>query len=203
MWCSIRRSPAPARRRWRPRTRRGAADHRLGGTAIIGAPPRGLTAFDANLPTGVLPDGGPFTEAGAKTWHIVPGTTPQVGQGTAKMFTYTVEVEDGMDTTSFGGDEGFAADGHQTLGNPKSWTHNPQFAFDRIDADRSKPDFRVSLTLADDGARGLRLRIPLETSCYNPVLRSRRASRGCSSTRPAGCAARCRSRATSAPTGST
>ena len=34
------------------------------GTAIVGAPPRGLTQFDANLPTGILPDGGPFTEAG-------------------------------------------------------------------------------------------------------------------------------------------
>ncbi|MDX3371373.1 hypothetical protein PV387_36150, partial [Streptomyces sp. ME02-6987-2C] len=30
------------------------------------APPKGLTQFDVNLPTGILPDGGPFTEAGAK-----------------------------------------------------------------------------------------------------------------------------------------
>ena len=45
------------------------------GTTIIGAPPRGLTEFDASLPTGQLPAGGPFTEAGAKAWHIVPGTT--------------------------------------------------------------------------------------------------------------------------------
>ena len=57
-----------------------------------------MTQFDANLPTGILPDGGPFTEAGAKTWHVVPGTTPKVGQGTTKSFTYTVEVEDGVDT---------------------------------------------------------------------------------------------------------
>ena len=28
------------------------------GTAIVGAPPRGLTQFDASLPTGVLPAGG-------------------------------------------------------------------------------------------------------------------------------------------------
>ena len=54
-------------------------------TAIIGAPPKGLTQFDANLPTGILPDGGPFTEAGAKTWHVVPGAAPQVGEGTAKV----------------------------------------------------------------------------------------------------------------------
>ena len=65
-------------------------------TEIVGAPPKGLTQFDANLPTGILPGGGPFTEAGAKTWHIVPGTTPKVGQGTERTFTYTVEVEDGL-----------------------------------------------------------------------------------------------------------
>ena len=50
------------------------------------------------------------------------------------MFTYTVEVEDGVDTTSFGGDEDFARMVSQTLANPKSWTHNPQFAFTRIDS---------------------------------------------------------------------
>ena len=56
------------------------------GTAIIGAPPRGVTEFDASLPTGIVPAGGPFTEAGERTWHIVPGTTPKVGEGTAKVF---------------------------------------------------------------------------------------------------------------------
>ena len=169
--CSIRPSPAPPLRRRRPGRRRGAADHRFGGTAIIGAPPRGLTEFDANLPTGVLPDGGPFTEAGAKTWHIVPGTTPKVGQGTAKTFTYTVEVEDGVDTSSFGGDEGFARMVTETLGNPKSWTHNPQFAFQRIDAGTPdvKPDFRVSLTSPMTVREGCGYEIPLESSCYNPA----------------------------------
>src|SRR3954470_15797853 len=28
------------------------------GTGIIGAPPKGMTQFDANLPTGILPEGG-------------------------------------------------------------------------------------------------------------------------------------------------
>lgn len=45
-------------------------------STIVGAPPKGLTEFDANLPTGILPEGGPYTLAGAKTWRIVPGTTP-------------------------------------------------------------------------------------------------------------------------------
>ncbi|WP_163749538.1 DUF3152 domain-containing protein [Mycolicibacterium helvum] len=141
------------------------------GTAIIGAPPRGLTEFDANLPTGILPEGGVFTEAGDKTWHIVPGTTPKVGEGTAKTFTYTVEIEDGVDTGSFGGDEGFARMVSETLSNPKSWIHNPQFAFERVDASSEgvKPDFRVSLTSPMTVREGCGYEIPLESSCYNPA----------------------------------
>jgi uncharacterized protein DUF3152 len=140
------------------------------GTEIIDAPPKGLTQFDVNLPTGMLPDGGPFTEVGAKTWHIVPGVEPQVGQGTTKVFSYTVEVEDGIDTTAYGGDEGFARLVSQTLANPKSWTHNPQFAFRRVDGSAPpNPDFRVSLTSPMTLREGCGYEIPIETSCYNPA----------------------------------
>ncbi|KAA0118774.1 DUF3152 domain-containing protein [Mycolicibacterium sp. P9-22] len=139
-------------------------------TAIVGAPPKGLTEFDANLPTGILPGGGPFTQAGTKTWHIVPGTSPKIGQGTEKTFTYTVEVEDGLDTASFGGDEGFARMVSETLANPKSWTHNAQFAFLRVDNDsEGPPDFRVSLTSPLTIREGCGYDIPLEASCYNPA----------------------------------
>src|SRR5262249_6979920 len=131
-------------------------------TAIVGAPPKGLTQFDANLPTGILPDRGPYTEAGTRTWHIVPGAEPKVGQGTTKVFKYTVEVEDGIDTTSYGGDEGFARMVSQTLANPKSWTHNPQFAFVRIDS--GEPDFRVSLTSPVTRRGGLGYANPNDTS---------------------------------------
>ncbi|BBX17883.1 hypothetical protein CRI77_16485 [Mycolicibacterium duvalii] len=140
-------------------------------TEIVGAPPKGLTEFDANLPTGILPDGGPFTPAGAGTWRIVPGATPQVGQGTTKVFTYTVEVEDGIDTTTFGGDDGFARMVSETLANPKSWTHNPQFAFVRVDAAAGvPPDFRVSLTSPMTIRNGCGYDIQLEASCYNPAF---------------------------------
>lgn len=139
------------------------------GTSIIGAPPRGLTEFDANLPTGILPAGGPFSDVGAKTWHMVPGMAPKVGQGTAKTFTYTVEVEDGIDTSSFGGDEGYARMVTETLSNPKSWTHDPQFAFQRVDDPAVKPDFRVSLTSPVTVREGCGYEIPIETSCYNPI----------------------------------
>lgn len=139
-------------------------------TEIVGAPPKGLTQYDANLPTGILPGGGPFTQAGAKTWHIVPGTAPKVGQGTERTFTYTVEVEDGLDTASFGGDEGFARMVSETLANPKSWTHNPEFAFLRVDDDTAgPPDFRVSLTSPMTVREACGYDIQLEASCYNPV----------------------------------
>jgi hypothetical protein len=140
-------------------------------TGIVGAPPKGLTQFDANLPTGILPDGGPFTQAGAKTWHIVPGASSQVGEGTAKVFTYTVEVEDGIDTTTFGGDDGVARMVTETLANPKSWTHNSQFAFTRIDGTaQGEPDFRVSLSTPMTVREGCGYDIPLEASCYNPAF---------------------------------
>jgi hypothetical protein len=136
------------------------------GTAIIDAPPRGLTEFDASLPTGMLPNGGPFNQAGDKTWRIVPGNTSQVGQGTAKVFKYTVEIENGMDPNTFGGDAAFAEMVDQTLANPKSWVHNPQFAFVRID--NGKPDFRISLSSPMTVREGCGYEFPLETSCYNP-----------------------------------
>ncbi|MCV7105969.1 MULTISPECIES: DUF3152 domain-containing protein [Mycolicibacterium] len=142
-----------------------------GGTAIVGAPPKGLTEFDANLPTGILPEGGPFTQAGNRTWRVVPGGTPQVGQGTAKVFRYTVEIEDGVDATTFGGDDAFARMVEQTLANPKSWIHNPQFGFVRVDASAPEPpDFRVSLTSPMTIRDGCGYEIQLEASCYNPAF---------------------------------
>ncbi|CDM75466.1 MULTISPECIES: DUF3152 domain-containing protein [Mycobacterium ulcerans group] len=136
------------------------------GTSIIDTPPRGLAAFDANLPAGTLPAGGPYTQAGDKTWRVVPGTTPQVGQGTGKVFRYTVEVENGLDPTMYGGDDAFAQMIDQTLANPKGWTHDPQFAFMRIDS--GKPDFRISLVSPVTVREGCGYEFPLETSCYNP-----------------------------------
>ena len=140
-------------------------------TTIVGAPPRGLTEFDASLPTGILPAGGPFTERGEATWRIIPGATPKVGEGSERVFTYTVEVENGVDTSSFGGDEGFSRMVSETLGNPKSWIHDPQFAFQRVDVleDGQEPDFRVSLTSPMTVREGCGYEIEIETSCYNPV----------------------------------
>ncbi|WP_407689011.1 DUF3152 domain-containing protein [Mycobacterium sp. HUMS_1102779] len=148
------------------------------GTVILDAPPRGLAAFDANLPAGTLPAGGPFTEAGDNTYRVVPGTTPQIGRGTAKVFRYTVEVENGLDPTMFGGDDAFAQMVDQTLANPKGWTHDPKFAFIRVDATSGvNPDFRISLVSPVTVREGCGYEFPLETSCYNPAFGPDRQSR--------------------------
>lgn len=148
-------------------THQPIADPASVGASIIGAPPKGLSQFDASLPTGVLPDGEPFSQTGNKTWHVVPGTTDKVGTGTYRTFNYTIEVEDGVDTMGFGGDETFARMVTQTLSSPKSWTKDPKFAFVRIDS--GTPDFRISLTSSDTVREGCGYEIQLESSCYNPA----------------------------------
>nr|WP_280761297.1 DUF3152 domain-containing protein [Prescottella agglutinans] len=146
------------------------------GTDVIGVPPVADGNFANSIPSGVLPDGGPFTEKGAGTWHVVPGTTGQVGQGTDGVLTYTIEVEDGVDTAGFGGDESFGRMVDQTLANPKGWTKDPRFAFRRIDqgdpalANGGNPNFRISLTSQMTIREACGYDIQLEVSCYNPGI---------------------------------
>ncbi len=137
-------------------------------TGVIGVPPTADGNFAESIPSGELPDGGSFTVQGAGTWHVVPGVSDQVGQGTERVFTYTVEVEDGVDTAGFGGEESFGRLVDQTLSNPKSWTNDPRFAFRRID--QGEPDFAVSLTSQMSIRQACGYDIQLEVSCYNPGI---------------------------------
>nr|WP_271212981.1 DUF3152 domain-containing protein [Rhodococcus wratislaviensis]GLK39858.1 hypothetical protein GCM10017611_67290 [Rhodococcus wratislaviensis] len=138
------------------------------GSSVIGIPPEADGNFAAELPSGALPEGGPFTAAGVGTWHVVPGSGTKVGQGTEREFTYSVEIEDGVDTSGFGGDESFGRMVDQTLSNPKSWTKDPRFAFRRVD--QGDPDFRVSLTSQMTIREACGYDIQLEVSCYNPGI---------------------------------
>lgn len=136
-------------------------------TDVIGVPPAGDGSF-GSVPSGELPAGGPFTAEGLGDWHVVPGTTGQVGFGRDRVFTYTVEIEDGVDTVSFGGDESFARMVDATLANPKSWIGDERFGFRRVDGE--DPDFRVSLTSQMSTRPACGYDIPLEVSCYNPSI---------------------------------
>ncbi|MEV0030897.1 DUF3152 domain-containing protein [Nocardia sp. NPDC050793] len=145
----------------------GRLSPRTATAGIIGAPP-GDGKFPADLPTGALPEGGPFTENGAGTWRVVPGTTAEFGAGVEYRFSYTVEIEDGVDTSGFGGDESVAKMIDSTLANPKSWAHDKKFAFRRTD--QGKPDFRISLTSRQTARKSCGFDIPIDSSCFNAGL---------------------------------
>jgi hypothetical protein len=121
------------------------------------------------VPAGAaLPDGGRFAVLGRGQWHVVGGGAPQVGASAAPVFTYTVEVEDGVDTADVGGDQAFAEMVDRTLAAPESWTADRRFAFRRVD--RGMPDFRVSLTSQRTTRRVCGFDIPVDTSCFSRDL---------------------------------
>ncbi|MEV6874101.1 DUF3152 domain-containing protein [Amycolatopsis sp. NPDC051128] len=156
----------------------GAADSAGGdssGGAIDGngeqaIPENPATPVDLGVPTADLPNGTPFTEAGAGNWHVVPGSGPKVGTG--KLYTYTVEVEDGIDPASYAGDDAFATAVQGTLSDPKSWTWDGKVAFQRVDANFPNPSFRVSLTTPNTTHRAdaCGFQIKFEASCYRKSM---------------------------------
>ncbi len=76
-----------------------------------------------------------------------------------------MEVEDGIDTVDFGGDDSVARMIDATLANPKSWTADGAVAFQR--STRGEPAFRVSLTSPMTVRENCGYDIELEASCYN------------------------------------
>ena len=116
-------------------------------------------------PSGELPDGGPFIEAASGQFRVVPGGTDLVGEPTGQEFAYTVEIEEGVDTVEFGGDESVARMVDATLSNPKSWTADEAVAFRRTAEE--PPAFRVSLTSPMTVRENCGYAIELEASCYN------------------------------------
>ena len=133
-------------------------------------PENPATPVDLNVPTADLPDGGSFTQAGKGQWHVVPGSGPKVGTG--KLYTYTVEVEDGIDPASYAGDDAFAAAVQGTLSDVKSWTWDGKIALQRVDANFPNPTFKVSLTTPETTHRpdACGFQIKFEASCYRKSL---------------------------------
>lgn len=122
---------------------------------------------DLDIPTAKLPEGGGYTKAGRGTWHVVPGHGEKVGDG-QRLYTYTVEVEDGIDPASYAGDDSFAKAVEGVLSDPRSWTSTGDIALQRVDASDPPPDFRVSLTTPDTTRRPdiCGNSIPYDASCY-------------------------------------
>lgn len=116
-----------------------------------------------NLRSAVLPSGNPFVAKGSNTWHVVRGTTPPMGSGGTK-FTFTVEVEDGIESAP--DDLKFATLVDAALADSRSWIGSGNFTLQRIDS--GQPSFRVSLTsqLTTRGNALCGWQIQYEASCY-------------------------------------
>jgi len=128
----------------------------------------GVGDYKGEIPEmGQLPDGAPVLQAGAGTFSVVPGTSDVVGQPQGELNTFTIEVEDGIDTAAFGGNDSVAQLIQTTLFEPKSWTGDGKVRFQRVASDQS-PKFRISLTTPQTVRDACGYDIALETSCYDP-----------------------------------
>ncbi|PFG47289.1 uncharacterized protein DUF3152 [Amycolatopsis sulphurea] len=136
-----------------------------------GFPENPAQPVNLNVPTADLPTGGPFTEEGKGTWHVVPGSGDVIGKS-GKLFTYTVEVEDGIDPASYAGDDSFATAVTGILSDPRSWTWNGKLRLQRVDSSYPNPSFRVSLTTPNTTHRpdACGFQIKFEASCYRSSM---------------------------------
>jgi len=121
---------------------------------------------DLNIPTADLPPGADFPQAGGGNWAVVPGTTARVGTG-GKLYTYTVEVEDGIDLAPYGGIDSFGRLIDSTLAEPRGWAAGGDVSVQRVDGN-ADPDIRISLSTPDTVHRPdyCGYSIKYESSCW-------------------------------------
>jgi len=99
---------------------------------------------DLNIPTAELPKGASFTQNGKSKWDVLPGGGKRVGKG-GQLFTYTIEVEQGVDLKPYGGNDSFASLVDATLADPRSWPGTGQVSVQRVNGN-ANPDIRISLS---------------------------------------------------------
>lgn len=120
------------------------------------------------LPATELPAGGNFTLTGDGTYRTVGTPGAQAGEGKEKTFKYVIEVENGVDTAAYGGDDAFATMVDATLTNVKGWTHDKKFRFEHItETPELKPDLRIQLTSVETTHKNCGTDIAMETSCFS------------------------------------
>lgn len=133
-----------------------------------GAGPDPAAAAPMDIPPTELPPGGFYTEAGTGTFRQVGTPLPQVGAGLDRTYTYVIEVEDGVNTSAYGGDDGFAAAVDATLSDPKGWTADPAFAFRHVGPEE-EPDLRIQLSSLETTHSLCGNNIEMETSCFYSI----------------------------------
>lgn len=127
----------------------------------------------AQLPEGevditALPPGGSYAEKGEKTYREVGTPGMQAGKGDQLVVRYVVEVERGVDTTAYGGDDAFAEMVDATLMDPRSWTNDPRFRFEHVSG-KDKPTLHIQLTSVETTREMCGADLGLETSCRTRI----------------------------------
>ena len=115
-----------------------------------------------------LPPGGPYTTTGAGTFYEVGAPGMTAGEGTELVVRFAVEVEHGIDTSGYGGDEAFAHMVDATLSDPRGWINDPRFRFEHVSAD-DNPSLKIRLTSLDTTAELCGVQIGTETSCRTRI----------------------------------
>ncbi|MDN6706532.1 DUF3152 domain-containing protein [Corynebacterium glyciniphilum] len=119
---------------------------------------------------GELPSGGTVTARGDGDYRGVGSAGMTAGdpdRDDADTYSFVVEVENGLETSSFGGGDAFAAAVDATLSDPRSWISDGTFAFRHVSVtDRRAPDLRIRLTSPETTREVCGVQIELETSCF-------------------------------------
>ncbi|WHT18520.1 DUF3152 domain-containing protein [Crossiella sp. CA-258035] len=131
---------------------------------IMGEAPSGK--LTANIPSAELPGMKEYKDKGSGTWNVLRGTTPVFGKG-GKLYKYTVEIENGIDASTYGGDDAFAKTVDGTLQDERSWIGGGNVRLQRVDSGNA--DIRISLTTSDTARRPdyCNFSIKYEASCWN------------------------------------
>ena len=145
----------------------GNAANSSANLADPGLGPDPATAQAPTLPITELPAGGTFTMTGTGAYRTVGVPGAQRGEGKERTFTYVVEIEEGINTSAYGGDDAFATLIDATLTNVKGWTNDPRFRFEHIqETEDLKPDLRIQLTSVETTHSLCGTDIEMETSCF-------------------------------------
>jgi hypothetical protein len=121
---------------------------------------------DPNIPTAELPAGPDYLQAGDGNFTVVPGTTGRLGTG-GQLYTYTVEIEGGIDLAPYGGIDSFGRLVDSTLADPRGWAATGQVSVQRVDGN-ADPDIRFTLATPETVHRPdyCGFSITYESSCW-------------------------------------
>lgn len=115
-----------------------------------------------------LPAGGDFTEQGEETYRDAGPSSMQAGKGGKQTIRFSVEIENGIDTSAYGGDGAVVALVDATLADPRGWTANGDFEFIHVKAD-DNPDTHIRLTSLGTTAKLCGAQLESETSCHTTI----------------------------------